>query len=181
MNQLHTVTTRFPTAADFDTHRVASLCDLINAVYDEAESGIWKPGGTRTTVDEVERLLRANALILAEIAGVVVGSVSVSVKREGVGEFGMLACDPRQRGKGVGAALIDRAEQWARDNGCPAMQLTLLTPRHWAHPSKEFLKGWYTRLGYRPHAALSLQEVHPELVSDLATECDLTAWRKGLA
>jgi hypothetical protein len=29
------------------------------------------------------------------------------------------------------------------------MQLEVLVPRQWSHRSKEFLKAWYTRIGYR--------------------------------
>jgi len=73
-----------------------------------------KRQGTRTSPAEVERLLRNQALILAEIDDVIVGSVNVNVMSEGVGEFGMLVADPDRRGKGIGSALIDRAENWAR-------------------------------------------------------------------
>jgi hypothetical protein len=31
------------------------------------------------------------------------------------------------------------------------MQLELLVPRDWRHPSKEFLKSWYGRRGYPRH------------------------------
>ena len=61
------VTTRFPVATDLEPRRVARLSELINEVYDEAESGMWKRRGTRTNPAEVQRMLRDRALILAEI------------------------------------------------------------------------------------------------------------------
>jgi len=70
---------------------------------------MWKRKGTRTNPAEVERLLRAQALILAEIDGALVGAVKVNLMRDGVGEFGMLVADLNRRGTGIGSAPVDRA------------------------------------------------------------------------
>src|SRR5262245_30173320 len=181
MKQAENVTTRFPMESDLGADNIKRLSDLINEVYDEAESGMWKGKGKRTNPAEVERLLRAQALILAEIDGVLVGSVNVNLMSDGVGEFGMLVADRRHRGMGIGAALVDRAENWARDMTCHTMRLELLTPRSWMHPSKEFLKRWYSRIGYKPQATEAFEILHPELVPELATKCDFTVWHKSLA
>ena len=181
MKQAHRVTTRFPIESDLQPGSIKRLSDLINDVYDDAESGMWKVKGTRTSPAEVERLLRAGALILAELDGVLVGSVTIKLIDEGVGEFGMLVADLGHRGKGIGSALVDRAENWARDMACHTMRLELLTPRNWSHPSKEFLKTWYSRIGYTPHATEPLRGLHPDLVPELATECDFSVWHKSLA
>jgi GNAT superfamily N-acetyltransferase len=181
MNQAQRVTTRFPITADLEAGNVERLSGLINEVYDDAESGMWKRRGTRTNPAEVERLLRDRALILAEIDGLVVGSVNVNLLGDGVGEFGMLVADRRFRGVGIGSALVEQAEKWARRQGCHTMRLEILSPRHWTHPSKTFLKQWYSRIGYAPHATEPLEAMHPELVPDLATECDFTVWHKSLA
>jgi hypothetical protein len=69
---------------------------------------MWRRPGTRTNVAEVERLLRAQALILAEVDEVLVGSVNVNLMGDGVGEFGMLVADLNHRGNGIGSALVDR-------------------------------------------------------------------------
>ena len=180
MRQSQHVATRFPTTTDFDAGTIERLSDLINEAYDDAESGMWKGRVKRTTPDEVERLLRARALILAEIDGVIVGCVYVNLMSDGVGAFGMLAADLDSRGVGIGSALVDRAEHWARDMGCHTMQLELLTPRNWAHSSKEFLKKWYSRMCYVPQTTEPLERRHPELAPELATECDFTVWHKSL-
>ncbi len=181
LRQAQKVTTRFPIESDLGAGNIKRLSDLINEVYDDAESGMWKRKGTRTNPAEVERLLRAQALILAEIDDVPVGSVNVNLMSDGVGEFGMLVADLNHRGKGIGSALVDRAENWAHDMACHTMRLELLTPRHWTHPSKEFLKRWYSRIGYKPQATDSFEILHPEQVPELATECDFTVWHKSLA
>lgn len=51
-------------------------------------------------------------IILAEIDGMLVGSVNVNLMDGGVGEFGILVADLNHRGKGIGSALVDRAETW---------------------------------------------------------------------
>jgi GNAT superfamily N-acetyltransferase len=175
------VTTRFPVNSDVEAGVVKCLSDMINGVYDVAESGMWKRAGTRIEPAAVERLLRAAALILAEIDGELVGSVHVSLMGEGVAEFGMLAADPSHRGAGIGTALVRHAESWARQQGCHTMRLELLTPRHWKNPSKEFLKAWYSRIGYVPQGTEPLERMYPDLVPELATECDFTVWQKSLA
>ncbi len=180
MKRTSTVTTRLPVDSDLGIADVQRLADLINEVYDDAESGMWKRKGARTNPADVERLLRAQALILAEIDGVLVGSVNVNLMSDGVGEFGMLVADRRHRGSGIGSALVEHAEKWARDHGSHTMRLEILTPRHWSHPSKTFLQQWYARIGYTPQATESFESMHPELVPQLATECDFTVWHKSL-
>jgi hypothetical protein len=101
------VTTRFPTEADLEISKIKQLSDLINAVYDDAESGMWKRKGTRTNPGEVARLLSNQALILAELDGRLVGAVNVNLMNDGIGEFGMLVADRNHRGKGIGSALAD--------------------------------------------------------------------------
>jgi hypothetical protein len=59
MKQPHKVTTRFPLPSDLGAGRIKRLSELINEVYDEAESGMWQRAGTRTNPAEVERLLRS--------------------------------------------------------------------------------------------------------------------------
>jgi GNAT superfamily N-acetyltransferase len=180
MKQSQKVITRFPVSSDFKTDNVKRLSDLINEVYDDAESGMWKRKGTRTNPAEVERLLRDSALILAEIDAVLVGSVHVNLPEDGIGAFGMLVVDPKYRGQGIGSRLVKHAETWAREHGCRTMRLEILAPRHWIHPSKQFLTQWYAGMGYAPHTNEPFESMYPASVHGLATECDFTVWHKPL-
>jgi GNAT superfamily N-acetyltransferase len=112
---------------------------------------------------------------------VLVGSVNVNLMSDGVGEFGMLVADRNYRGEGIGSALVQHAERWAREQACHTIRLEILTPRHWTHPSKEFLRQWYSRIGYAPQTTEPFESMYPELVPELATECDFTVWHKSLA
>jgi Acetyltransferase (GNAT) family len=89
-------------------------------------------------------------------------------------------CDIRHRGTGVGRELVRFAERWGREQGMDTMQLEVLVPRQWAHPSKEFLKAWYTRVGYRPVRTGQFEESYPELAPLLATPCDFVIYHKDL-
>jgi N-acetylglutamate synthase-like GNAT family acetyltransferase len=95
-------------------------------------------------------LIATGQIAVARAGERIVGAVRVQRLDTGEGELGMLVADPAHRGTGVGRELIRFAERWSRERGLGTMQLEVLVPRQWSHPSKEFLKAWYTRLGYRP-------------------------------
>ena len=92
----------------------------------------------------------------------------------------MLVAAPQQRGTGIGRALVDFAERHSRERGLRAIQLELLVPRAWRHPSKEFLKAWYRRRGYRLIRTGRIDDAHPQLAPLLATPCDLAVHEKPL-
>jgi GNAT superfamily N-acetyltransferase len=172
---------RAPVRGDLAEERVQWLTALINRVYEVAEQGLWQSGCTRTSQGEVRTMLAEGQLILAELDGAIAGSVSVERITPACAEFGMLVAAPELRGRGVGTALVNAAETWARAHGYRIMQLALLTPRAWRHPSKEFLKGWYGRIGYVPGTLEAFELRYPALAGQLATPCDFTVWSKPLA
>lgn len=163
-----------------DVALTSELTGLINGVYAIAEKGIWADGATRTTVERVAELVRTGQIAVARVAGQLVGCVRIQFLGDGVGEFGMLAVIPSGRGTGVGRELVRFAEQAAQREQCDTMQLEVLVPRGWSHPSKEFLTGWYTRSGYKLARVAAIEESYPEMVPLLATPCDYMIYRKTL-
>ena len=163
-----------------DAGLVDELTDLINDVYAVAESGLWRDGTTRTTASEVAGLIEVRQIAVADRDGEIAGAVHVHDVADDTSEFGMLVSAPDRRGTGVGRALLTFAEQSARERGLRAMQLELLVPREWTHPSKEFLKGWYGRCGYRLTRTTTIDDAHPQLAGLLATPCDLEVHEKAL-
>jgi len=109
-----------------------------------------------------------------------VGCVRVHDVGDDTSEFGILVSAPAARGSGVGNALLDFAEQRSRERGMRAMQLELLVPREWSHPSKEFLKEWYGRRGYELIGMRDMRKAYPQLIPLLATPCDLQVREKQL-
>ncbi|WP_246277980.1 GNAT family N-acetyltransferase [Phytohabitans rumicis] len=166
-------------AADDDLF-VTEVVDLVNRVYAEAEKGLWLDGADRTNAPEVVAIVRTGQLAVARLDGELAGAVRVQRLDGGIGEFGMLVASPELRGVGVGRALVDFAERWAREQGLARMQLELLVPQTWTHPVKEFLHGWYTRIGYQPVRTGRLDEAYPALQPQLATPCDFVIYHKDL-
>ncbi|WP_157251463.1 GNAT family N-acetyltransferase [Nonomuraea typhae] len=156
------------------------VAELVNRVYREAERGLWQDDIPRTTPAELTDLVAAGEIAAARDAGEIVGVVRVQRLRDGVGEFAMLACDPAYRGKGVGSALVAFAEEHSARNGCHTMQLELLTPTGWTHPGKEFLRTWYSRIGYTPVRVAAFSDDYPELAPHIATPCEYTIYHKKL-
>ncbi|WP_433574955.1 GNAT family N-acetyltransferase [Nocardia brasiliensis] len=168
-----------PTAAADDTALVAELTDLVNRVYEVAEEGLWREGASRTTTSELRGLIAAGRIAVArEPDHRIVGAVCIQQLSDDIGEFGMLVCAPERRGTGIGRALVDFAERHCVEQGARTMQLELLVPRNWTHPVKEFVHGWYQRLGYILERKGELEESYPHLVPLLATPCDFLVFHK---
>ncbi|MEV6562841.1 GNAT family N-acetyltransferase [Nocardia sp. NPDC051756] len=170
-----------PAEAAGDTALVAELTDLVNQVYEVAEEGLWRDGASRTTTFELAGLISAGQLAVARDADRrVAGAACIRQLADGIGEFGMLVSAPERRGTGIGRALVDFAERHCVDRGARTVQLELLVPRNWAHPVKEFLRGWYLRLGYVLERKSELEEGYPHLVPLLATPCDFLIFHKPM-
>ena len=96
----------------------------------------------------LERLAASGAdeTWLAERDGQIVGliglHVSDSLEHDGpVGKISEIVVDEGHRGKGIGAALMERAEREARRRGCVLLFLTTAERRQEAHR-------FYRRLGF---------------------------------
>lgn len=167
-----------PSSADrVVVERVAAL---VNDVYAESEKGLWRGSADRTSGDEVAGFVAAGEVAVGFVDGDLAGAVRVRRLDDVTGEFGMLAADPARRGLGVGRELVRFAEAASRDAGCRAVQLELLVPRDWTHPSKQFLAEWYERLGYRVTHRADFAGDYPHLAPLLATPCDFLVYRKEL-
>jgi len=163
-----------------DTALVAEITDLVNQVYAAAEAGLWRDGAERTTHAEVASMIASEQIAVARVRNQLVGTIRIQQLASGDGDLGMLVTAPHVRGTGVGRELVAFAERLSRERGCLHMQLELLVPRSWTHPFKEFLKGWYLRLGYQVVRVGTLDETYPALVPQLATACDLLILHKDL-
>jgi GNAT superfamily N-acetyltransferase len=163
-----------------DAALVARLAGMINGVYATAERGLWREDAMRTTAPEVAGLIAAGEIAVATRRGELAGSVRLRDVAADASELGMLAAADRHRGTGVGRALVDFAEGSSRDRGLRAIRLELLLPRTWRHPSKEALKAWYGRRGYRLVGSGTIDAAHPHLAPLLATPCELAVYEKPL-
>ncbi|KAK4187707.1 hypothetical protein QBC35DRAFT_365863, partial [Podospora australis] len=137
---------------------ITNLIDLVNAAYITAEEGFWKEGAfSRCTVDEAKEYILSGNLALAwrsgssqdafdNLLGCVKGQL---MDGEKTGQFGMLVTKPAARSGGIGRALVDFAEDWARLKGAMLMQLEVLFPDGtWEQNIKNRTAAWYERIGY---------------------------------
>ena len=167
-------------SAGADAALMERISELANEVYVVAEAGLWTDGATRTSVAEIVQLTRVGQIAVARMGGQVVGCVRVQRLDERTGEFGMLCADPAHRGIGIGRELIRFVERKSLADGLGTMQLEVLVPRDWTHPTKQLLVEWYSRIGYRIVRTGTIDEAYPELAPLLATPCDLLIYRKDL-
>lgn len=163
-----------------DQDLVAEITDLVNLVYAEAEAGLWVDTAARTTTSEMEEMIASDQIALARVDAQMAGCIRIQQLDDTVGEFGMLAAHPERRSEGVGRDLVQFAEELSSRRGLTIMQLELLVPRHWSHPSKVFLHDWYTRIGYQPVRKGTIDESYPHLAPLLATPCDFVVYHKAL-
>lgn len=174
------IKTRWPGAVDLTDQSIAYITDMVNAIYDEAEKGLWKVSDSRTNAAEIKSLLKNKQLLLAVEKNTIVGCIQLVPHGAELMEFGMLAVHDNFRGAGIGVTLIKAAEQIAAKEGYKTMKLELLEPHNFKHPGKERLKNWYKDSGYEPKLTRSFADVYPEKSKLLATECDFTEWTKSL-
>ena len=170
-----------PAAATSDNLLVGDLTELINRVYEVAEAGIWVDGYARTTLAELSSLIAAGEIAVARAPdGEIAGAVRIQELGDGLGELGMLVAVPVWRGRGVGRDLVRFAEQYCAGTGSSTMQLELLVPRDWLHPTKVFLDRWYTRISYRVVRRAAFEGSYPHLAPLLATPCDFMIYQKPM-
>lgn len=116
--------------------------------------------------EAVRKRLRAilqrpdHAVFVAETAGQVIGWVHVyavtPLESAAHGEIGGLVVDAAHRGRGIGRALMERAEAWARDAGLGAVRLRSNVVRAEAH-------AFYEGIGY---TLVKTQKVFAKMLGD---------------
>ncbi|WP_033340537.1 GNAT family N-acetyltransferase [Catenuloplanes japonicus] len=169
-----------PASAADDTAFLDEVTALVNVVYAAGEKGIWRDETNRTDAAEMATIIRAGELAIAHLGGALVGTIRLQRLPGGEAEFGMLTAHPQHRNAGIGRELVAFAESWAREQGLAVLQLELLYPTEWEHPIKAFLRGWYTRIGYRLVHEADFAESYPHLAPLVATPCAFLVFHKNL-
>jgi RimJ/RimL family protein N-acetyltransferase len=128
----------------------AALVHLAEAVGAEEEGWLIADGGWRSVAEERRylKVIRRHsyaAVLAAELEGRIVGRLSISrdthPASEHVADVGLMVADGYRR-QGIGRALMEAAEEWARSVGVLKIELHVF-------PHNESALALYDRLGYR--------------------------------
>lgn len=155
------------------------LAQQINEVYQRAEGDLFCGGLVRTSRQELLQLVEHSNLLLffgdeTKSEDSIQGCMYLKKTDSLTASFGMLAIFSR-RSQGLGRQLLDFAERWAANQGCTAIQLSLLSPLDRQHAHKQFLESWYCRRGYEP-----VKELEFNWPSGLTCPCDFRLFSKPL-
>lgn len=104
----------------------------------------------RMSLRSIRRFLRTPSaqVWMASAASTVAGSLILLTRRgSGMARIYSVVVSPAYRGRGLGARLVQRAERWARQQGCQWMSLEVRADNAAA-------RALYAGLGYAEHAAL---------------------------
>ena len=127
-----------------------ALVELAHAVSSEPEGWLISEGEWRSIRDERRYLAAARrspdlAVLVAENDAGIVGRLSIVRDLHPacahVADLGLMVARAHRR-QGVGGALLDAAEQWARDAGISKLELSVF-------PHNEPARALYERHGYR--------------------------------
>jgi len=116
---------------------VPALVRLINAAFAVERVAIE---GDRVDRLGVEKYLRTGQFLLLEENTAITGCVYVEKRRDRA-YLGLLSVEPFLQGRGLGRQLAAAAEKHAREQGCIAMDLRVISAR-------EELLPFYQQLGY---------------------------------
>jgi len=148
---------RLATAAD-----APRVIALVNAAF-TVETFVE---GTRIDEQRLAEMMRdGNLLVAQDGSGRIAAVVYVEV-RGTRGYFGMLAVDPAQQGAGYGRKMVEAAEEFCRDRGCEAIDITVLSLRPELTPF--YRKLGYVETGTDAHLSIPLKpgyECHAILMS----------------
>jgi GNAT superfamily N-acetyltransferase len=163
-----------------DEALVAELARIINAAYAVGEAGLWLDCTTRTGPGEIADAVRSGGMLAATLDGRLVGCAYVRPLDADTADLGLISTTPDQWGRGVGGELVRAAEELTRSRGMTMMQLELLVRKGSAHPAKDRLRDWYTRLGYRVIRSAPFEQIAAHLAPRLAAPCEFLIFRKRL-
>jgi GNAT superfamily N-acetyltransferase len=148
-------TLRIGTAADRQ-----SIQRLVNEAF-FAERALKHGRAERLGADgrEMDTLLQRGTFLVSEEHDTIVACVYVELRGQR-SYVGLLSVAPTQRGLGLGRAMMQAAEAFARKEGCAWMDLRVVNPR------KATLVPLYEHLGY----VVSGTEPYPPALQELMLE-----------
>ena len=135
-----------------ESDSIEELTSLLNRSYKVLADMGLKYLATHQDAEVTRRRIEQGVCFVCEYQGRLVGTITYHdpfhvwgtpwMSRGLAGHIGQLGVEPELRTKGIGRALIEYAEAYARATGVKEMTLDTAEPA-------THLIDWYTRLGYR--------------------------------
>ena len=122
--------------------------DILKTAYEATEAEIWGKDYVRLFIEDFTELMAEGDIYVAYLDGVIVGSIHIYAKDKDTYKFSLLSVDFNVGGKGVGSALIKRAEEEAIKHGAKQIKIEILRVKDLDIPHKLRLHNYYIRLGY---------------------------------
>jgi ribosomal protein S18 acetylase RimI-like enzyme len=129
---------------------IPQLLQLINNAYrgEEAKKG-WTheadliDGTVRTDAASLNELIQKPSAVLLkyELDDIVVGCVYLEKEANNL-YLGMLSVSSQRQAQGIGKKLLKAADEYAKQNGCEKIEMTVISVRN-------ELIAWYERNGYQ--------------------------------
>tara|TARA_B100000809_G_C14916312_1_gene451741 strand:+ start:40 stop:576 length:537 start_codon:yes stop_codon:yes gene_type:complete len=121
---------------------------ILRTAYEVTEKEIWGADYDRLFIEDFTELVKSGNIFVAYLDHEIVGSVHVYSKDRDTYTFSLLSVDFDKGGKGVGTALIKRAEKEAIKHGANQIKIEILRVKNVDVPHKLRLHNYYQRLGY---------------------------------
>ena len=140
---------------------VPELNDLVNSAYrGESSKRGWTTeadliGGARIDEQTLTGYMDDENIIILKHTdedGNITGTVYLEVRTPKL-YVGMFSVSPLLQNKGVGRALIEEAEVYARKHNCDTLTMTVISTR-------SELISWYERRGYKPTGEIQPFHAH---------------------
>lgn len=132
---------------------IPEMAALINSAYrgESAKLGwTWESDllrGIRTDEEELYGYLTRSDMTMLKCVGEegrIIGCVYLEMKPSHQSVYaGMLTVSPLLQGRGIGKVLLEAVDDFARKQGCRAVELSVISVR------RELIE-WYERRGFRP-------------------------------
>jgi GNAT superfamily N-acetyltransferase len=145
------------------------LHEIITHAYAETEKAMWGDDYVRIDRKDLERCIDRDEVLVALIEGRVVGGVRFFHLRDNTWSFSLLATDFNELEKGIGKALVLRAEEIVQSKGADSLKVEILRPENQKIEAKERIAAWYQRMDYHLVKQIPLGELYPEKVEQIST------------
>jgi GNAT superfamily N-acetyltransferase len=163
-----------------DLQQMSNIADMVNQVFTMEDRGLWRPGHTRTDVDQIVQMARSGELVVAELDGSQVGVIRVQQIDDRTAYSSMLVTHPGHRGQGIARQLRQYVFDYLRSLGITKLRIDNIAPRNIERQATAFMTDWNERAGYVVVGRVPFEEVHPEIEPMLLVPCDFIQYEKVL-